>query len=289
MFEKILFPTDFSEEAKTELNCITGIPEIREIIILHVIKRSVVPGGASMVESLAVHTAEVYLQKAKTYIALLNPEILVRLDETTSSDITGAILEKAEEHEVDLIVIHATMKSIMAGLLLGSVHSQILCRDSKINVMVMPDKLVKTLSKKTFEKFCPMIFSRILCPTNFSELSLKAAALASSLKGVGEIILLHVVERGGAGADPGEAVRRAETRLKTLCINLATHGIKTRAVVVTGKPKNVIPQIAQAEDASLIWMRSAAKGCLHDFFFGSMVHDVVMNASQPVIVIRSYQ
>jgi nucleotide-binding universal stress UspA family protein len=58
--------------------------------------------------------------------------------------------------------------------------------------------------------------------------------------------------------------------------------------VVAGEPATEIPRIAKEEDVSLIWMRSASQGCLHDFFFGSMVHDVVMNASRPVIVIRSY-
>ena len=45
MFEKILFPTDFSEEAKTELSCITSIPGIREIILFHVIKHYAIPMG----------------------------------------------------------------------------------------------------------------------------------------------------------------------------------------------------------------------------------------------------
>jgi nucleotide-binding universal stress UspA family protein len=58
--------------------------------------------------------------------------------------------------------------------------------------------------------------------------------------------------------------------------------------VVVGKPGEEIARIAKAEDVSLIWMRSEAQGCLHDFFFGSMVHDVVMNATRPVIIIRSY-
>jgi nucleotide-binding universal stress UspA family protein len=34
-------------------------------------------------------------------------------------------------------------------------------------------------------------------------------------------------------------------------------------------------------------MRSAGKGCLHDLFFGSLVHEVVMHTTRPVIIIRS--
>ncbi len=289
MFKKILFPTDFSEEAKTELHCITGIPGIREIILLHVIRLHPIPMGTEMIEGLAVQTAEVYLRKAETYITTLNPDIRVTLEETTSDDITGAILEKAEEQRVDLIVIHANMKGIMSGVLFSHVSSKLLCRISKINVMIMPDKLVEALTGKTYEKFCPMIFSRILCPTNFSELSLKVTTLAGTMNGVGEIILLHSVEKSEGGGDPEEAVRAAELRFNTICDNLTAQGIKTRSIVVTGKPGIDIPRIAHVLDVSLIWMRSAAQGCLHDFFFGSIVHDVVMNSTRPVIIIRSYQ
>lgn len=288
MFKKILFPTDFSDEAKTELSCITSIPGIREIILLHVIRQSVVPVGAPMVENLAAHTADVYLHKAKIYIRALNPDIQVTLEETTSTDITGAILEKAENQEVDLIVIHANIRSMMAGVLLGHVSSTVLCRISNINIMIMPNTLVHTLNGKTFEKFCPMIFSRILCPVNFSDFSEKTTALASTMKGAGEIILLHAVHKDKEGSNHTEAITSAELRIKAICDSIVARGIKARTIIVTGKPGHEIPRVANEEDVSLIWMRVTGKGCLHDFFFGSLVHDVVMKSTRPVIVIRSF-
>ena len=282
MFKKILFPTDFSEKARTELSCITSIPGIEEILLFHVIRRHPVP----MAESLAVQAAENYLQKAKDYISALNPEIRVMLEEETSMDIAGAILEKAEEARVDLIIIRATMKDIMTGVLFSHVPSTVLCRISAMNVMIMPEKLVEDLKGETYEKYCPMIFSRILCPTDLSESSIKTTALTGTLPGAGEIILLHVVEEREGGRDP--ALKTAERRLQEVCTTLASLGVLARTIVVTGKPERVIPQIADLEDVSLIWMRSAAQGCLHDFFFGSMVHDVVKNSIRPVIIIRSY-
>jgi nucleotide-binding universal stress UspA family protein len=282
MFKKILFPTDFSEKARTELSCITSIPGIEEILLFHVIRRHPVP----MAESLAVQAAENYLQKAKDYIAALNPEIHVTLEEKTSTDIAGAILEKAEEARVDLIIIRATMKDIMTGVLLSHVPSTVLCRISAMNVMIMPEKLVEALKGETYEKYCPMIFSRILCPTDLSESSIKTIALAGTIKGAGEIVLLHVVEESEGERDG--ALKTAERRLRELCTTLASLGVKARTLVVTGKPEIEIPRIAHKEDVSLIWMRSVAQGCLHDFFFGSMVHDVVMNSTRPLIIIRSY-
>jgi hypothetical protein len=64
MFKKVLFPTDFSEPARSELDCITSIPGIREIILLHVIKQYAIPMGVETVESLEADAAEVYLHEA---------------------------------------------------------------------------------------------------------------------------------------------------------------------------------------------------------------------------------
>jgi len=289
VFEKILFPTNFSEEAKTELHCITGIPGIREIILLHVIRQYPLPMATPITEGLALQNAQVYLQKAKAYIASLSPDIRVTLEETTAIDITDSILEKAEDLRAGLIVIHASIKGIMTGVLLNHVSSKVLCRISRINVMITPDTLVESLTGLKYEKFCPMIFSRILCPTNFSDLSLKATALAGTMHGVSEIILLHVVETGESGYYPEERVKAAEIRINALCDQLNAQGIKARIIVLAGKPEIEIPRIAREEDVSLVWMGSTAHGCLHDLFFGSRVHDVIMNAARPVIVIRSAQ
>jgi nucleotide-binding universal stress UspA family protein len=285
MFGKVLFPTDFSEKAKTELSCLTSIPGIREIILFHVIKHLAIPMGAEIIEDLAAQSVKVYLTEAKTYIKTLNPSIRVTLEETTSTDIPGSILEKAEEHHADLIIIHGNIKTILACTLLSCVSTKVLCRTSKINIMIIPDRLVKDLDGKIYEKFCPMIFSRILCPTDFSDLSLKAVALAGTMRSAGEIILLHVAEEGVSG----DAATAAEVQIRAACDNLIKQGVRARTVVVTGKPDAGILRIAQREDVSLIWMSTAAKGCLYDFFYGSLVHDVIMNAARPVIVIRPDQ
>jgi nucleotide-binding universal stress UspA family protein len=37
MFEKVLFPTDFSEYAEKTLDCISEIPGTKEVVLLHVV------------------------------------------------------------------------------------------------------------------------------------------------------------------------------------------------------------------------------------------------------------
>jgi nucleotide-binding universal stress UspA family protein len=288
MLEKVLFPTDFSERAEIMLDCIAGIPQVREVIMLHVVKATRYPMGVEMLDTLAKETAEKTLAEAQHYLQSLNPDIRVTLDTMISTEIAEGILTKAEQRGVDLIVISARQKNVEIGELLGSVSSTILCR-SKTNVLIMRHKVIETLTGTTYEKFCPMIFSRILCPIDFSRFSEYATTLASTMKGVGELILLHVVPEAGTSSEIEEAVQAAEPRIGAVRDSLAVQGTRCRAIVTRGDPAGEIMRIAEQQDVSAIWISSYGKGCLHDFLLGSTVQNVAMNSTRPVIVIRSWE
>jgi nucleotide-binding universal stress UspA family protein len=288
MFEKVLFPTDFSERAEIMLDCIAGIPQVREVVLLHVIKETRYPMGVQFIDTLAKETAENTLTEAQRYLKSLNPDIRVTLDTTISPEIAEVILTHAEQRGADLIVISARGKSVKIGELLGSVSSTILCR-SKTNVLVMRHKIIETLTGKTYEKFCPMLFSRILCPIDFSRFSEHATALASTMNGVGELILIHVVPEGGTSSEIKESVQAAEARIGAVRDSLAVQGIHCRAIVTRGDPAGEIIRIAEQQDVSVIWISSYGKGCLHEFLFGSTVQNVAMHSTRPVVVIRSWE
>jgi len=286
MFKKVLILTDFSEHSRRILDCITGIQGICEIVLLHVIEDIRSPMGAETVEEFVKSAAEKSFQVEKRYLETLSPNIRVTPELIISSDITGTILETAEKNKVDLVIISAYGIGMKAGLLTGDVESALLCRTSRINVLVMRHRIIETMTGKTYEKFCPMIFSRILCPTNFSPDSERAIALAGTMKGVGEIILLHVLSPDEAKVEAQESTRAAEVRLGAIRDTLAAKGIRSRAIVTTGHPASAISGTAETEDVSVIWINSYGKGCLHDFLLGSRVNDVVMNTRRPVIIIR---
>jgi nucleotide-binding universal stress UspA family protein len=286
MFEKVLFPTDFSERAEIMLDCIAGIPQVREVILLHVVKDTRYPMGVEMLDKLAQETAEKSLAEAQRYLTSLNPDIRVTLDTTISTGIAGGILTQAEQRGADLIVISAREKSVEVGELLGSVSSTILCR-SKTNVLIMRHKIIETLTGKTYEKFCPMLFSRILCPIDFSRFSDYATVLASTMKNVGELILIHVVTERGTSREIKESEQAAEARIGAVRDSLAAQGTHCRAIVTRGDPAGEIIRIAEQQDVSVIWISSHGKGCLHDFVLGSTVQNVAMHSTRPVVVIRS--
>lgn len=276
MFEKILFPTDFSTHAEAELKCLAGFPHIREIVLLHIVKKFPIP----MVEEIVAKTTQGYLNEARTYLQAFRPGIVVSIAMVTSSDVAGAILDSSEKSGTDLIVVSGYVRSFKADIFLHRVPSTVLCRVSNTDVLVMPNALLDTLRDDSYDKFCTNIFSRILCPTDGSDLSVKNFTRTGGIPGAREILLLHVI-RDPAGDEMG-----IRGRLAVLRDSLAAEGMRVHLTIARGVPAREISRIAE-EDVSLIAMTPSGQGCFASFLSGSLVHDVMMNSKRPVLVMRS--
>jgi nucleotide-binding universal stress UspA family protein len=150
----------------------------------------------------------------------------------------------------------------------------------------MRHKIIGEMGRKTYEKFCPMILFRVLCPIDFSSYSENAIAFLSRTKGVREIILLHVVTQGETEAEIEDAVQKAKGQIEVIRSSLAAQGIAVKTKVKAGNPTFEITRIADEEDVSVIWMSSHGKGWFRDLLLGSTAFTVAMNAKQPVIIIR---
>jgi nucleotide-binding universal stress UspA family protein len=177
-------------------------------------------------------------------------------------------------------------KGQVGGVLLGSVSKEVL-RRARTSVLIMRHKIVEGLTGKTYEMFCPMILSRILCPVDFSRYSDHAVALLGMTPGVREVILLHVVARGENQGEIQDAVRAAGARLDEARAGLAAQGIGARVMVRTGSPAVEIAAAADGEDVSVIWMSSHGRGWFRELLIGSTAFSVAMNAPRPVMVIRT--
>ena len=285
MFEKILFPTDFSEYAKRTLDCIAGFPGARDVILFHVVEEARSPRGGGEIGDIFYRTGENFLKEEKRYLENLSQNLRVTTAVKTSSDTAGAIIETAEERGVSLIVVGARGNSLVEGILLGSVSMAVL-RRSRTNMLIMRHKIIEEMKAKTYEMFCPMILFRVLCPIDFSRYSDSAIALLSRTKGVRGVILLHVVSQGETEAEIGDAVQKAKAQIEAIRSSLAAQGINVRTIVRTGNPSFEITRIADEEDVSVIWMSSHGKGWFRELLLGSTAYTVAMNAKRPVIIIR---
>jgi len=285
MFEKILFSTDFSAYAKKTLDCIAGFPGARDIILFHVVEEARSPRGGGEIGDMFYRNGENFLREEKRYLENLSQNLRVTTAVKISSDTAGAIIETAEERGVSLIVVGARGNSLVDGILLGSVSMAIL-RRSRTSVLIMRHKIIEDLKGKTFEMFCPMILSRVLCPIDFSRYSDNSIALIRTTKGMGEVILLHVVSQGETEAEIEDAVQKAKGQIETIRSSLAAQGINVWTIVRKGNPDFEITRIADEEDVSVIWMSSHGKSWFGELLLGSTAHTVAMNAKRPVIIIR---
>ena len=288
MFEKILLTTDFSAYAKKTLDCIAGFPKAREVILFHVCEEVRSPRGGGEIGNTFCRTEHDLLKEQKHYLEHLSPDLRVTTEVKTSSDTAGAVIEAAEERGVSLIVIGARGNNLVEGILLGSVSMAIL-RRSTTSVLIMRHKIIDEMKTKTYELYCPMILSRVLCPVDFSPFSDHAITLLSGTKEVRRVTLLHVVSQGETDAEVEEAIRSAERNLETIRQSLAVQGIEATTMVRTGNPASEITRIADEEDVSVIWMSSHGTGWFRELLLGSTAYTVAMNAKRPVIIIRKQE
>ena len=285
MFEKVLFSTDFSEYAETALHCIAGFPGIREVVLFHGVEEIHSPRGGGAIPGTFYRPGDLLREEERT-LAHLKRDLRVTPVMKASSDIPGAIIAAAEEHGASPIVMGARGKSLVGEIPLGSVTRAVL-RRTRTSVLIMRHRVIDGLKGRTFEMFCPPILSRVLCPTDFSECAENAIALLTATKGVGEVILLHVVSQGETEGEIDEAVRAAQHELESVRRDLTAQGMDVRTLVSIGDPAQEITRTADEEDTSVIWMSSHGRGWFRELLLGNTAFTVAMHARRPVLIVRA--
>jgi nucleotide-binding universal stress UspA family protein len=143
------------------------------------------------------------------------------------------------------------------------------------------------------------MFKKVLFPTNFSAVSMKALEYVKELKELGteEIVLLNVIkEQYYYLSDdlylkdldrPAELLKReVREKLKTIAAELQERGFKVKVIIARGLPSSRILDVAQEEKISSIILGSLGKGILKKIFLGSVSEAVIRGSKHPVFVIK---
>jgi nucleotide-binding universal stress UspA family protein len=139
-----------------------------------------------------------------------------------------------------------------------------------------------------------MKFSKILCPTDFSDYSLTAVELAGMLArdGDAELILLHAVDPPISYAvdaplesQRSEAVQAARKRLDSVAIPPTSH--RVRRLVVEGDAGAAILDVARDERVDLIVISTYGRSGWTRLMMGSTAEYVLRNAGCQVISLKS--
>ena len=152
MFEKILYPTDFSDVSKKALAYIKKLEctGLKEVLLLHVINdkriECMTQGVAWAGKDVATFLKEVQQDleneardKVKSFQAELKDtgfEVKVRIERGRPHT---KILEVAEQEEVSAIVLGSHGRSNLSEMLLGSVSEYVIRRSNKPVLVIKRD------------------------------------------------------------------------------------------------------------------------------------------------------
>jgi nucleotide-binding universal stress UspA family protein len=284
MFEKVLVPTDFSKYSREVLKCVGELPGLREIIILNVVARD--PLARTWDPVAEARDAE--KRAADEAKSIESPGISIRARGISALDgeVADAINRVADEENVDLIMMGARGRSLIESAILGSTSRGVLQHGDR-DLLLMRYKLLDTMEKGTYEKYCARIFSKVLVPTDLSEPSEAVLSILRNILGIGEIILLHVVSKGETKEEiDGETSRATET-LNEIASKIREGNVTVTPKVVVGNAVEQIRKVADAEDVSLIAMSAQGRAALRKGRIGSTAYDVANSASRPVLIIRA--
>ena len=281
MSEIILVPTDFSKHSQKILECISEQPGEKNVVLLNVIRRSTVSRGWD--PAAEVQKAEKMLEEQKLYLQALRFNVKTRVEAILEGDIARTIQKVADEEKATLIMMGARGKGRVSGLFLGNVSRNVLLY-GHTNLLIMR---YKVLEGEKLGQFCRSLFTKVICPTDFSEQAKKTIFFAKDLKGVGEIGLQYVVASGESDEQIDAEVKDAAVKLNAIAREIERPDLKVKVHVQVGDAAQEIADLADREDASLIAMSSHGAGWLQQMVVGSTTYETAKIANRPVLIVRS--
>lgn len=278
--QRILHPTDLAENAYPALSLAATVArQLRsKLHVLHV------EAPASVVEPASrLRTSAENATRELARIAAAHQEIPVVAHARPGLVPSTTILEYADDHRVDLIVMSATRLHRGFGHLLGSVARE---------VIESSDLPVLTVRGGDAEARPQVV--RVLVPVDFSPATREALDLAAEIvRNVdGEVILLHVLPEPNQGPLPARWARwhtrqeaHAGAQLRELAATLGS-GVRTSARVRAGSPVDEIVRCAAEPDIDLVVIASHASAG-HRMVGGSVAEEVQRFAAAPVLLVKA--
>ncbi len=142
MYEKVLYPTDFSEASRKALPYLLGLKGagLKEVVLLHVVDRREIDLLAPYSPYLEKDPVKIMFQRAEEDARAMATEleeggfrVRVRLEEGVPFE---EILRVEEEEDVSLVILGSHGKSAIERMLLGSVSEKVV-RKSKRPVLIV--------------------------------------------------------------------------------------------------------------------------------------------------------
>ncbi|NJE05413.1 universal stress protein [Thermococcus sp. M36] len=275
MFERVLYPTDFSDVSLHALhNCIPRLISlgVRELHIVHVIDITLAEFEAFELEEIYQEKLEKLAEEMKTEGIEVNPIVRIGIPSIE-------IAEVAEEEQIDLVVIPSAGENIWRTMFLGSTASN-LARTTKRPVLIL--KYLRKDGKFELPVDCADIFKRPLVALDFSSCSIRVLKEVRKFAELVERgILIHSVDYGKI-EELEENIERAKERLEKSARGM---NVEFETDVLTGPASQAIIGSALARRATLIVLGKKGRNFLKDLILGSTAERVMRDSRIPVLLV----
>lgn len=294
MFERILFPTDFSVYANAVTACLPSLQTagVEEVILLHVIRSSDVPLPETYnLESYKYIRWSVEEQLNLLRMVMEGHGLRVRTRIEYGSPV-AEIIRVAGEEKAKMIVIGAQGTTLAQELMIGSTAFEVV-RRSPVPVLLEKAEVVREEGHNRCRWSCAEMFQRVLHPTDFSASADEAYQIVQTLRAAGtrEVILLHVQDerilKHRTQAQLAAFDQEDQMRLEERCHHLVDLGFKARWLIRRGNPAQETIRTANETGAGLIILGSQGRSAIRELITGSTLESVVRLAKQPVLVVRT--
>ncbi|MBO8175478.1 MAG: universal stress protein [Thermococcus sp.] len=277
MFEKILFPTDFSEVSLHALrNCVPKFFELgaKKLYLVHIV--DITATDIEALELMKIDEEQLNNLADELRGRGIEVEPIVKLGIPSLE-----IAEIAKEKNVDLIISPSKGENILRQMFLGSTASN-LVRATKKPVLLIryewdeEEKRIKCLSD------CEKIFDKPLVALDFSPCSIRIMEAVRKFEElVKEGILLHVVDYGKA-EELEENIAKAKQNLEKY-VKIVKFPVETE--VVAGVASQGIIGLSIAKGATLIVMGKKGRSIIKDLLLGSTAERVIRDSKLPVLLV----
>lgn len=282
-FSRILFPTDFSDNANHALEnalCLTGV---REVIVQHVVSTYFEkhPHWSTLFDIHEMQKyMDMYVETEMAKVPRQTQEGISYRSVISEGKPASQIVELAEKEKVDIIVM-GPARGTVTGLV---------TRASGRPVLAVPqnDNELRPLQK----------ISKVLVTTDLSPYSKAVIDYAFQLKQLTgcDLFLLYVVELSNAikfGIRKGyfsDAVSKMRTWARVQLEHLTPmQYVKDNSVhwlVEEGSVSGKIAECASAYDVNLVILGAHGYGPVERHFVGTTVDKVLTKVSQPVLTVK---
>lgn len=131
------------------------------------------------------------------------------------------------------------------------------------------------------------LLEKVVFPTDFSTYAQAVFECVKDLRGVGEVILVNVIDSRKYPSSSVEILTiRARAELAKLEKTLEETKVPVRSLIKVGIPSQEIVKTADEVDASVILMGARGLSLFREVLLGSTTSDVMRQSKRPILITR---